>query len=241
MRTRAHHLAAAAGQWEHLDALAAWPDPARTFPYQHCFERAARRHELPVALLLAVARGESDFDPSATSGADALGLMQIRWPQTARHLGIASKSKLFEPCTNVDAGARYLKEMLARYDGSTHRALAAYNHGPGRIPTGDAPLPAKARWYSAYIRGHFDYVTAHAETPDRTPPYAAEGRLPVIRFSRPYRASALVQSLKSRRPALRLDVFRRPNGRYEVVLLYADPKERSASLRILKGLGIEPV
>ena len=88
--------------------------PARSFPFGECFEASAREHDLPVTLLLAVARGESDFDPEARSNANALGLMQIRWPVTARHLGIEEQTGLYDPCTNVDAGARYLKELLAR-------------------------------------------------------------------------------------------------------------------------------
>ena len=89
-----------------------------TFPYGRCFKAAAQAHDLPEILLLAVARGESAFDPLARSSADAYGLMQILWPGTARHLGIKSREQLLDPCTNVDAGARYLRELLRRYGGN---------------------------------------------------------------------------------------------------------------------------
>ena len=61
--------------------------PAMRFPYQECFERVADRHDLPLTLLLAVARGESDFKADAKSSANAYGVMQIQWPGTASDLG----------------------------------------------------------------------------------------------------------------------------------------------------------
>ncbi len=108
-------------------------EPAYTFPHATCFSVAALEYGLPESLLLAIARGESDFDATARSRANAHGVMQILWPGTARHLGIHRLSDLYEPCTNIDAGARYFKELLERYDGNVHLALAAYNYGPGRI------------------------------------------------------------------------------------------------------------
>ena len=124
------------------DAGSAWRDflasetqmePAVSLPFERCFRRAAAAHDLPTSLLAAVARGESNFDPDAVSSANARGLMQILWPGTGRHLGFSQVRELHEPCRNVEAGARYLKELLQRYDGDLHRALAAYNYGPGRI------------------------------------------------------------------------------------------------------------
>jgi hypothetical protein len=232
-----------AGRWRQYAAQAAGLEPALSFPYEDCFRRAARRHGLPLTLLLAVARGESDFDARAVSSANALGLMQIRWPQTARHLGITEKSRLFEPCANVDAGARYLKELLQRYDQDLHLSLAAYNYGPGRIRPGGRVLPAGARWYSGYILRHLDYVLGDwKDRPEGAVrvAYDKEGRLEVIRFSRPFRAAALVDSLRERQPRLRLDVFRRPSGDFSVVLLFADQAERARGLRRLEDLGLDP-
>jgi len=214
--------------------------PGRNFPYQACFRAAADRHGLPLTLLLAVARGESDFDPKAVSSADAMGLMQIRWPGTAHHLGVASKAQLFDPCTNVDAGARYLQELSQRYRGDLHRTLAAYNYGPGRIDPGTSSMPPGARWYSGYILRHLDYVTGK-QGGRPAGAYRDEGRLALIRFTRPYRATALMHSLLQSGPELRLDVFRHPTGDYQVVLLFADRRERRRSLRRLAALGIQPM
>ena len=66
--------------------------------------------------------------------------MQILWPATAQELGIKRKSDLFNPCTNIRAGARYLKYLMDRYKGDYHLALAAYNYGPHRIKQGAAPF-----------------------------------------------------------------------------------------------------
>ncbi len=107
--------------------------PRQNFPYQNCFEKTAKQHELPLSLLLAMARGESDFNPNAHSSANAYGLMQIVWPGTAKDLGIYSLQELKKPCVNIDAGARYIKKQIKRFDGSIHLALAAYNYGPKRI------------------------------------------------------------------------------------------------------------
>ena len=63
---------ALADAWAGYSRDAATRSPAYSFPYQHCFDESARRHDMPVTLLLAVARGESDFNVTARSKADAI-------------------------------------------------------------------------------------------------------------------------------------------------------------------------
>ncbi|MDH3451642.1 MAG: lytic transglycosylase domain-containing protein, partial [Gammaproteobacteria bacterium] len=137
--------------WQDYADQRALQPPAFKFPHATCFSAAALQYELPESLLLAVARGESDFEATARSRANAHGVMQILWPGTAKHLGIHRLSDLYDPCTNIDAGARYLKELLAHYDGNLHLALAAYNYGPGRIAQDGSAIPSGANWYSGYI------------------------------------------------------------------------------------------
>lgn len=230
-------------RWRQYATQAASLQPGRVFPYAHCFQRAAHAHTVPLTLLLAVARGESNFNPRAVSSADAMGLMQIRWPQTAKHLGIDSKQTLFEPCANVDAGARYLRQMMQRYDGDLHLSLAAYNYGPGRIRPGAARIPEGAKWYSGYILRHLDYVLGKRQGQTKGKAnidYSKEKNLEVIRFARPYRASALIDSLQRRQPKLRLDIFRLHDGAFSVVLMFDNAAERKQGVRRLKNLGFDP-
>jgi soluble lytic murein transglycosylase-like protein len=109
----------------------ACPVPAR---YRAAFRAAAQDTHLPIALILAVGRVESNLDHGARSEAGAQGLLQLM-PQTAAELHLDPSG----PRSNVLAGARYLKEMIARF-GSTDLALAAYNAGPGAVEhAGGAP------------------------------------------------------------------------------------------------------
>jgi hypothetical protein len=227
-------------RWQHFAGAAAQTQPAMEFPYAHCFKRAAATHQLPETLLLAVARGESDFEPKARSDANAYGLMQILWPGTAKHLGLDRLSDLLEPCTNVDAGARYLKELLGHFQGNMHRALAAYNYGPSRIPVSGGKLPDGAVWYSSYILRHLDFVlNGGRKQPRSSPPgrYSEQDRLFVIRFARPYRAAAFVDSLQPDLGDIRLDWFRRMDKGFDVVMLYTSEEERTRGQRLLSAMG----
>lgn len=100
--------------------------PAGT-PYADLFAAAGARHGVDPALVAAVARAESGFNPSAVSPAGALGLMQFM-PSTAAGIGIDP----LDPAQAIDGGARYLAAQLERF-GSVELALAAYNAGPGAV------------------------------------------------------------------------------------------------------------
>jgi soluble lytic murein transglycosylase-like protein len=101
--------------------------PAAATP-QELVQRAAEKYGLPPALLHSVAKAESGYQVAALSPKGAIGLMQLM-PATAAELNADPN----DPEQNADAGARYLRELLIRYDGSAHRALAAYNAGPGAV------------------------------------------------------------------------------------------------------------
>ena len=216
--------------------------PRMNFPHARCFRMAAHSHGLPETLLLAVARGESDFDADARSRANAHGVMQIQWPGTAKHLGIFRLSNLYDPCTNIDAGARYLKELLGRYEGDLHLALAAYNCGPRRITPGTERIPDGAAWYSAYIYRHLDYVLG-----DRLPApvglsrYSALGKTVLISFGEPYRAQAFVERIEAGLPNSenppQIDWFRKGVGQFDVVYTYADKDEYQQGSQLLSRLG----
>jgi len=89
------------------------------------------------ALIHAIARQESEFDPGARSGANARGLMQLlnsTAAATARRIGqpYAGAASLYDPEVNVTLGSAYVQELVDRFDGSYVLALAAYNAGPSR-------------------------------------------------------------------------------------------------------------
>jgi soluble lytic murein transglycosylase-like protein len=88
-------------------------------------ERIALRHSVDAALVRAVVEVESRFNVHAVSAKGAVGPMQLM-PQTARRYGAGDR---MNPLQNVEAGVAYLKSLLARFEGNTALALAAYNAG----------------------------------------------------------------------------------------------------------------
>ena len=225
--------------WQDYSTKQASLKPAYTFPHATCFRVASLEYGLPESLLLAVARGESDFETTARSRANAHGVMQILWPDTARHLGIRRLSDLYDPCTNIDAGARYLKELVGRYDGNLHLALAAYNYGPGRIARDGSGVPSGAEWYSGYIYRHLNYVIGSGAQQNAVPDtlYSEIGQSTLLTFGEPYRAEAFIERLEKQSPQLNLDWFRRGTGEFEVVLTYTNRREFDDSARQLALAG----
>jgi soluble lytic murein transglycosylase-like protein len=111
-------------------------DALNTDDVEKLATQAALKHGLDKTLLKSIMRQESGYKPCALSVAGAMGLMQIM-PETAEMLGLDDP---FDEVKNVDAGAKFLKMMLDRYQGDVRLALAAYNAGPGRVDkAGEVP------------------------------------------------------------------------------------------------------
>jgi soluble lytic murein transglycosylase-like protein len=130
---------------------------------------AAERHSVDAALVRAVIETESNWNAGAISRKGAVGLMQLI-PTTAQRFGV---NDLYSPQQNVDAGVRYLKTLLERYNGNLELALAAYNAGEGAVDRAHGiPHFRETRDYvqkvqSAYFRpgsGRLDgaFVNPHA-------------------------------------------------------------------------------
>jgi soluble lytic murein transglycosylase-like protein len=115
-------------------------------PYGELIFATARRHDLSVALVTAMVRAESAFDPSAVSAKGARGLLQLM-PGTAERFGVAADS-LFQPAENLEAGLRYLKFLTRRYPDDLARVLAAYNAGEVQVDRyGGVPPFRETRQY----------------------------------------------------------------------------------------------
>ncbi|HEX2895359.1 MAG TPA: transglycosylase SLT domain-containing protein [Marmoricola sp.] len=126
-----------------------------TTPYADLFAAASQKYGVPAALLSAVAKQESGYNPSAVSHAGAQGLMQLM-PGTARRLGVTNP---LDPAQSIDGAARMLRDLTTRF-GSTELALAAYNAGPGAVLkyNGIPPYPETQR----YVRNVMSLMEAAA-------------------------------------------------------------------------------
>ncbi len=130
-----------------------WPQPAAAHAssppcgaaLRQTFEEAARRYDLSVTLIQAVARTESNCTADAVSPAGAIGVMQLM-PATARELGVDAR----DPAENIMGGAAYLRQQIDRFEGRLDLALAAYNAGPTAVERHNAASAyAETRGYIA--------------------------------------------------------------------------------------------
>jgi len=96
-----------------------------TDKYDHLIAESCRLHGVDFALVKAVIRAESCFDPYAISSKGAEGLMQLM-PETSQRLNVANP---FDPHENIKGGVRYLKHLLNRFNSDLKLSLAAYNAG----------------------------------------------------------------------------------------------------------------
>jgi soluble lytic murein transglycosylase-like protein len=125
-------------------------DPIPKEQVDPIIEEAAKEEGLQADLLRAVIGQESAFRPCAVSPKGAMGLMQLM-PDTAARFGVRDP---FEPRQNVSSGAKFLKELLARYGGDVSLALGAYNAGPAAVDaSGGVPFIRETLQYVNEILG----------------------------------------------------------------------------------------
>lgn len=98
-------------------------------PFGSIIYSEARKNDLAPELVAAVVQTESNFRPTARSGAGAQGLMQLM-PRTGKWMG---GKNLNNPADNVKAGTKYLKYLNERFKGDPTKVLAAYNAGEGNV------------------------------------------------------------------------------------------------------------
>jgi soluble lytic murein transglycosylase-like protein len=104
-------------------------DPIADETVAPLIDGAAKAQDVEPKLLRAVIEQESAFRPCAISVKGAQGLMQLM-PDTAEQLAVHD---VFDPKENIEAGAKYLKQLLDKYKGDLKLALGAYNAGPTTV------------------------------------------------------------------------------------------------------------
>jgi soluble lytic murein transglycosylase-like protein len=141
--------------------------PADNFkgPFRELIEAASAQYKVDADLIASVIAVESNFEPKAISRRDARGLMQLL-PETAARLGVKD---IFDPKENIDAGTRYLSDLLKRYDNNLVLALAAYNAGPEKVERfGNVPPYAETISYVRRVKQTYENSKSGA-TPSSTP------------------------------------------------------------------------
>ena len=149
--------------------------------------RHSYQHQLHPALIRAVIKAESNFDPRAVSRAGAVGLMQLM-PQTAVRMDVRD---LYDPEDNVAGGTKYLRQLLDRFHGNLPLALAAYNAGENIVDRYQALPPIdETRQYVRKVLRYYrtflvrDGLITQRPISQRVPEAPAEAPAPSGIFSR---------------------------------------------------------
>jgi len=148
------------------------PVPAKPIirpPFRELVEAAAARYSVDADLITSVIAVESNFDPKALSRKNARGLMQLL-PETAARLGVQN---IYDPQENIDAGTRYLRELMQKYNNDLVLTLAAYNAGPERVQQyGRVPPFPETLSYVRRVKRTYDKSKSKASTKTPAPPGA---------------------------------------------------------------------
>ncbi len=122
--------------------------------YDSCIMEASQHHGVSMSLLKAVIKAESDFNPNAVSKKGAVGLMQIM-PFNFKLLSIDDP---YDPWQNIMGGAKYLKNMLKKFNGDLALSLAAYNAGPNAVDKyGCIPPYPETKDYVEKVLRYYSY------------------------------------------------------------------------------------
>jgi soluble lytic murein transglycosylase-like protein len=121
------------------------------------FKEASETYGVDINLLKAIARQESNFNPSATSSAGAMGVMQLM-PSTAKGLGVTNA---YDAQQNIMGGAKLMAQNLKKYNGDVSLALAAYNAGSGNVDKyGGIPPFKETQNYVKKVLGYYQNSNA---------------------------------------------------------------------------------
>ncbi len=130
-------------------------------PYLEIIRRHANSYSLEEALVKAVIKVESDYQPRIVSKKGAQGLMQLI-PETAKLLKVNNP---FDPSENIRGGSAYLRRMLDLFNDDVELALAAYNSGPSTVQRyGGVPPYDETRNYVKKVKHYLDYYRQAGDT-----------------------------------------------------------------------------
>jgi soluble lytic murein transglycosylase-like protein len=186
-------------------------------------EEAAALHGVDPDLVRAVIQTESRFDPRASSGAGAKGLMQLM-PRTAKAVGIEDP---FDPRQNIFGGVKYLSQMMERYNGNTALALAAYNAGPGNVRRHRGVPPFReTRGYVSKIAK----LVADSDAAFSVPAYRAPVKKARVSSRSARRAGVKKASMTSRAKTRKATVTRaKTSARKKATVTRASSRARTSS------------
>jgi soluble lytic murein transglycosylase-like protein len=121
--------------------------------YDDIVNRAAKKYDLDTSLIKAVMASESAGNPRAHSSGNAKGLMQLI-DSTATLVGVKN---VWDPEQNIHGGAKYLKQMMDKFDGDVKLAVASYNAGPARVEkTRTIPAIPETQQYVRRVMKYID-------------------------------------------------------------------------------------
>lgn len=124
----------------------------KSYDLDAIFQKAADTYNVPVSLLKAMAKAESNFNIYSVSSCGAQGIMQLM-PATQKALGVTDP---FDPEQNIMGGAKYIAGKIAQYDGNITLALAAYQAGSGNVKKYGGVPPFKST--QTYIKNIQNYM-----------------------------------------------------------------------------------
>jgi len=146
----------------------------QAYPFSVIVSVQALLHGIDAALVRAIIKVESDFDPQALSRKGAMGLMQLL-PETAQRYG---RVDLYEPDANIRVGVQHLKRLMAQFRNDLRLTLAAYNAGAEAVAKhgGIPPFPETIEYIGRVLRHYQSYRVSTDALSERNAADSGKGK-----------------------------------------------------------------
>lgn len=162
MRSESSSSSSNKGKSSRADVVSAVDDsPDRFSRYDEYIYEAADLYRIPVSLVRAVIKVESDYDPRVVSSKGARGLMQLM-PAAASDMRV---DNVHDPRENILGGVRYLRLLANRFDGDLVLTIAAYHSGGGKVSRymDVPPFPRVRKYVRMVLDRYYRYREAEAK------------------------------------------------------------------------------